>query len=1000
MKKRSFSNFFLLFIVFFLSIVISVDVNTATITVSTTGDNAAGSLREAITAANTNKENNVIYLLAGTYYLEGEADDDDNLSGDFDISTSGTLMIIGAGKDTTIIDGNQADRVFHIISGDVSISNVTIRGGKTEDHYEDIPGSPNGGGIYNSGTLNLENCVIRNNVTGYFLAAASIHYGRPGGDGGGIYNNGTLTITNCLIENNNTSDSSMGVLGGAHGGDGGGIMNLGRLTINTSTIRNNKTGEKGVAASSDSGGHGGGIYSNGTTEMSNSTIASNQTGEGRSQSLLLATYGGDGGGIYIEKGTATLINCTISGNSTGDGGTSPQGGGGYGGGIAVNDGTLNIYNCTICSNFTGEGDVSEPPYKSTGYGGGIYSEYGSEIHIKNTIIADNQVPDNSRGPDCHGILSSSGYNLIENTEYGTFIGDTEKDITGVDPRLGPLQDNGGPGMTHALLPNSTAIDAGYNSYYYYDQRGYERPVDIPGIDNAYKGHDIGAYEYDSYPVPVITVNREVLKFSADTSGNQSPGQTFTITHSGSGTMNWEISQYGAWLSYSPASGTNSGTVTVTVDPSGLAPGTYIGEIRVVSYDAFTSTQKIKTVLNVYDTNAGSTSAPFGIFKTPDHGSTVMSSVPVTGWTLDDIGVTSVKIFRDPVPGEGSGKIFIGDAVFVEGARPDVEQAYPGYPMNYKAGWGYMMLTNFLPNRGNGTFTIYAIAADVEGNQVTLGSKTITCDNANAVKPFGAIDTPTQGGTALGSDFVNFGWALTPPPNSIPIDGSTIRVWVDGVSLGNPVYNRYREDIATLFPGYNNSSGAGGYFYLDTTRYENGVHTIQWTITDDAGNTDGIGSRYFSIRNGSQSAERTAQSISFKTPDISKIPVDYSQPMRIKKGYNLEIEPQFLFPAENRQITIEIKELERVEICLSEGITGLAPLYNCGKLSNGHWTGFQVIGSQLRSLPIGSWLDPDNGIFSWTPGPGHYGLYTLLFIKNTLSPGESKKYHIQIKILPQ
>jgi hypothetical protein len=60
----------------------------------------------------------------------------------------------------------------------------------------------------------------------------------------------------------------------------------------------------------------------------------------------------------------------------------------------------------------------------------------------------------------------------------------------------------------------------------------------------------------------------------------------------------------------------------------------------------------------------------------------------------------------------------------------------------------------------------------------------------------------------------------------------------------------------LFPGYANSSGAAGYFYLDTRAYKNGVHTIQWVATDDAGNTDGIGSRYFTIQNtGSDASEQ-------------------------------------------------------------------------------------------------------------------------------------------------
>ncbi|NIM84094.1 MAG: hypothetical protein GTO20_35335 [Candidatus Aminicenantes bacterium] len=251
---------------------------------------------------------------------------------------------------------------------------------------------------------------------------------------------------------------------------------------------------------------------------------------------------------------------------------------------------------------------------------------------------------------------------------------------------------------------------------------------------------------------------------------------------------------------------------------------------------------------------GNDEEPFGSFDTPLDGSTVRSSVAVTGWVLDDVGVESVKIYRegnDP----GNDLIYIGDAVLVEGARPDVEQAYPTYPMNHKAGWGYMMLTNFLPNGGNGMFTLHAIAKDVSGHTVTLGTKTITCDNANAVKPFGAIDTPAQGGTASGSNFINWGWVLTPRPNSIPTDGSTINVLVDGVHIGHPTYNIYRPDIAALFPGYANSNGAVGYFYLDTTQYEDGVHTIQWTVTDSAGNTEGIGSRYFVIRNNSRDADR-------------------------------------------------------------------------------------------------------------------------------------------------
>jgi hypothetical protein len=74
------------------------------------------------------------------------------------------------------------------------------------------------------------------------------------------------------------------------------------------------------------------------------------------------------------------------------------------------------------------------------------------------------------------------------------------------------------------------------------------------------------------------------------------------------------------------------------------------------------------------------------------------------------------------------------------------------------------------------------------------------------------------------------------------------VYVDGLPLGHPTYNLYRDDIATLFPGYANSNGAVGLFALDTRTLANGLHSIAWSVTDDQGRTDGIGSRFFWVQN--------------------------------------------------------------------------------------------------------------------------------------------------------
>ncbi|MFC2141034.1 leucine-rich repeat domain-containing protein [Acidobacteriota bacterium] len=392
--------------------------------------------------------------------------------------------------------------------------------------------------------------------------------------------------------------------------------------------------------------------------------------------------------------------------------------------------------------------------------------------------------------------------------------------------------------------------------------------------------------------------------------------------------------------------------------------------------------------------------PFGSFDTPIDGSSVWSSIPVTGWALDDIGIDSVKLYRE----QGSDLVYIGDAMLVGGARPDVAAAYPGYPYNTKAGWGYMMLTNFLPDSGNGTFVIHAIATDFVGKTTTLGTKTIHCDNANAVKPFGAIDTPTQGGSASGSSFINWGWVLTPQPNHIPTDASTINVYVDGVNLGHPSYNIYRSDIATLFPGCVNSIGAAGYFYLDTTAYENGVHTIQWTARDSGGNSDGIGSRYFSINNSGTSASST-KSYQVKTRpqtpilNISKladIPVDYSVPVRVKKGFKEDIEPEVIHIVEKGISRINIKEVERVRIYLTDRCDENS---TAESINSNSFSGYLELNNRLEPLPVGTTLDTQKGIFYWQPGPGFIGEYRFVFIEKEQNTDISRK-HIVVKIVPR
>ncbi len=501
------------------------------------------------------------------------------------------------------------------------------------------------------------------------------------------------------------------------------------------------------------------------------------------------------------------------------------------------------------------------------------------------------------------------------------------------------------------------------------------------LDNQAPGPDINK--------PRIILNREILSFGA--SGGVTTGtQTFLVGNSGCGALEWEVSDNASWLTVTPTSGTGSAFIDVAAAGDNLFPGTYTGTVTVRASNASNSPRSVQVTLTVH--GAGSTSGPFGEFASPAHGSRVENCVPVTGWVLDDIGVAGVQIFCD--------SRYIGDAVMVEGARHDVEDSHPGYPENYRAGWGYMLLTRFLPNGGNGTYTLCAKALDLEGNLSVLGTKTIEIDNANSITPFGAIDTPAPGGTASGGEFINWGWVLAPRPNMIPTDGSTINIFVDGKPLDHPEYGLYREDIAGYFPGYANSNGALGYLKLDTTGYSNGVHIIQWSAADSAGNAAGIDSRYFMVWNQEGQRGRRLGARAGRTgwernplPGIrpgprreffSEIPVDYFTPVVRKTGLPGSVKSRDIYPDDKGTVTIEARELERVEVHLGNS------LESC--------LGYLDTGNRLRPLPTGSTLDVQKGVFYWTPGPGFLGEYHLIFISKS-APAPLKK-RVKIRIMPR
>lgn len=283
---------------------------------------------------------------------------------------------------------------------------------------------------------------------------------------------------------NNVTISGLTITNGHTTSNGGGIRNFGTLALTNATISGNSAGS-----------YGGGIYnsmfnSGDTVTITNSTISGNSAVSG--------------GGIYND-GTVTITNSTISGNSA----VSGDSGGGGGGGIDNYNGAVTLTNSTIAAN-------------TADFSGGGIDNYGGTVNAKSTIIALNTADLGS--PDVYGALTSQGYNLIgDNSGASITPLDQPGDQIGSagspkDPVLGPLQDNGGPTKTQALLYGSTAIDKGKYGGSSTDQRGYTRPVDLSTISNAFggDGNDIGAYEVQANDLPAgCNVANSVVKNTND-----------------------------------------------------------------------------------------------------------------------------------------------------------------------------------------------------------------------------------------------------------------------------------------------------------------------------------------------------------------------------------------------------------------------------------------------------------------------------------------------------
>ena len=295
------------------------------------------------------------------------------------------------------------------------------------------------------------------------------------------------------------------------------------------------------------------------------------------------------------------------------------------------------------------------------------------------------------------------------------------------------------------------------------------------------------------------------------------------------------------------------------------------------------------------------------------------------------------------------------------------------PFNTRAGWGYLLLTNTLPNRGTGTYRLSIFATDQEGNRQLLGIRTIICSNSTATIPFGAIDTPAQGEVVSSATVNNFGWVLSlGPQRADPPGGGTVRVIVDGTVIGTPSGWTSRPDISALFPvsEYPGVNTALGVHTFSTTGLAEGLHTIAWSVTDNMGGVAGIGSRYFTV---STASPDTALAAAATTQSAPANPLSAPLTARVitgRRGFSLDSPFRRFAPDSSGVVTIQGEEVDRFELHLR------------GTGQQGTYTGYVRQGSVLRPLPIGSSLDSASGEFSWQPGVGFVGRYDFVFVRSS------------------
>jgi hypothetical protein len=346
-------------------------------------------------------------------------------------------------------------------------------------------GDANGGALHNQGgDVRLVDCLFSGNQAlagpGRRFSVLEASFGGTA-HGGAICNNtGELRVVHCTLSgNSSTAGKARAASGGAIHQDGANLYVIeSLLDSNRATGGGGFQGGAGSPIAGGTGYGGGCSIAAGAVWLTNSTLSGNLALGGGG--YYYGNVGSGFGGGFFSSGTLQAINSTIALNTARSGApgySSANQGSGLGGGLYNSGGSMVMNHVTISGN-SAEQITGGTPGTGSALGGGVHSTTGTAT-LHGTIVANSL-----SGGNAFGTLVDNGYNLSSDLSCNfTNTGS----LNNSDPKLGPLDDYGGPTPTMPLLAGSLAMDGGDpTGYPLTDQRGRSRPYG--------SASDIGAYE--------------------------------------------------------------------------------------------------------------------------------------------------------------------------------------------------------------------------------------------------------------------------------------------------------------------------------------------------------------------------------------------------------------------------------------------------------------------------------------------------------------------------